>query len=660
MITNGLDKTSLGYLGEDYQYKLVKEFMEDKSCFKDLAPIIDQNMFTAQHLRQYVGTMLDYYKNHGDVPSYTSMSVEMRQKAHTQVDIELCEAVINKVRNTASDGSEQTREMATKFFKQQNIIKAANEMLKLAGSGDLENYDKCEELLKNALNTGNHEDYEESRLFDGIDEVLSNDFRTVIPTGIGKIDDTLNGGIGKGELGVIVGPSGYGKVQPYDAKIVTQNGYVEMRDIKVGSLVIGADGKSHKVTAVFPHKDWDFYRITFSDGVSTECGKEHLWNVNTYWQRVQKKHISGKSYRTEKGYWRKFVCPDYSYRTMSLGEIMEKGLYRGSRKAYNFKVPTTKPVEFNAIPVTIDPYTMGCMIGDGSFSNLALTVGNQDLVETKNNLSASTHSFRIIEYATRANCFRFHKDFKIELSKYYDLSLTSGNKYIHHDYLYNSLENRIALFNGLMDTDGTCSKHGYCSYSTKSKQLAEDIKQLVMSLGGFARINPKNRGYKNKKTGEYVDCGVHYEVYICLYDANIPIFRLSRKQERVKYHEEHYSGRYIKSIEYSRKADGQCIMVDCDDHLYLTDDFIVTHNTTVTTSMALTAAGCKSEQNNYKGFKVLQIVFEDRIKQIQRKHFSKITQVEACNLSKDEYSAHVKNIISQYENSQLTNSILVF
>ena len=211
MLNNAVDKTSLKYLGEEYQFKLVKEFMEDKSCFKDLAPIIDQNMFTGQYLRIYVGTMLEYLKKHGDVPSYTSMSIELRQKAHTQTDIEICDGIIKKIKETPSDGSEQTRDLATKFFKQQNIIKAANEMLRLAGNGDLENYDKCEELLRNALNTGNHEDYEESRLFDGIDETLSSDSRIVIPTGIGLIDDTLNGGIGKGELGCIVGPSGYGK-----------------------------------------------------------------------------------------------------------------------------------------------------------------------------------------------------------------------------------------------------------------------------------------------------------------------------------------------------------------------------------------------------------------------------------------------------------------
>ena len=116
-----LDKTTLGYLGEDVQFKIVKEFMEDKSCFKDLEPLIDQNMFTGQYLKMYVGTMLEYFRKHGIVPSYSSMSVELREKAHTEADIEICDAIIDKIRRTDSVGSEHTRELATRFFKQQNI-----------------------------------------------------------------------------------------------------------------------------------------------------------------------------------------------------------------------------------------------------------------------------------------------------------------------------------------------------------------------------------------------------------------------------------------------------------------------------------------------------------------------------------------------------------
>ena len=577
MVNNAVDKSSLKYLGEDYQYKLVKEFMEDKSCFKDLAPIIDQNMFTGQYLRTYVGTMLEYLKKHGDVPSYSSMAIELRQRAHTQADIEICDGVINKIKNTPSDGADQTKDLATKFFKQQNIIKAANEMLKLAGNGDLENYDKCEELLKNALSTGNHEDYEESRLFDGIDETLSNDFRIVIPTGIGKIDQTLNGGIGKGELGCIVGPSGYGKVQPYDAKIVTPNGYVEMRDIHVGSMVIGADGKPHKVIAVFPHKDWEFYKVTFSDSVTTECGKEHLWDVMD-------------------------MC-NHSNETMSLGDIMESGLFMDCKNVHRFKVPTTKPVEFDEINVDIEPYCIGRILGNDYYPTSEFDCATNDAFQ-----------------------------------KYYGLSFSFESKYIHHDYLFNSLDKRIELLNGLMDAAGFCTENGCCYYSTKSKAMAEDVRQLVFSLGGFASISANNEAY---------------EVSISLFDNGIKIFGISEMRKNVRYGIKDEDARYFEKVEFSRKADGQCILIDSDDHLYLTDNFIVTHNTTLTTAMSIHAATYKSEQNDFGGFKVMQIVFEDRIKQIQRKHFSKITQVEACNLSKEEYAHYVRNILDNYPERDL-------
>lgn len=554
-----IDKSSLQYLGEEYQYKLVKEFMEDKTCFKDLASIIDQNMFTGQYLRMYVGTMLEYLNKHGDVPSYSSMAVELRQKAHTQADIEICEGVINKIKKTSSDGSEQTRELATKFFKQQNIIKAANEMLRLAGNGDLENYDRCEQLLRDALNTGTHEDYEESRLFDGIEETLSEDFRTVIPTGVGKIDETLNGGIGKGELGVIVGSSGFGKVQPYDAKIVTPDGIVEMRDIKVGSKIIGADGKPHTVTGVFPHKDWRFYKVGFSDGVQTECGLEHLWNVSE----------CGRSYKA-----------------MPLGDIVEKGLFSNNDGRHRFKVQMAKPVEFTEKKTEVNPYVMGCMIASNGF-----------------------------------------------LDKCHEVS-------IDEEYLYNSIEKRIGLLNGLMDAHGNCNSRGYCGFVTKSFRLAKDVRTLILSLGGYAKIESNKNG--------------KYNVNIVLCDPYIPLFRIElEKQEKVKYRKENRSGRFIDNVQYSRTCDGQCIKVDADDELYLTDDFIVTHNTTLTTAMSLHAAGYKSDQNDHQGFKVLQIVFEDRIKQIQRKHFSRITQVEACNLSKEEYSDYVKDILNNYSDREM-------
>jgi archaellum biogenesis ATPase FlaH len=138
------------------------------------------------------------------------MEIELRDISHSDKEIETYLAIIEKIRNTTSEGVDRIREKAEKFFRQQNIVKTANEILRIAGNGDTDKYDACVGLLNDAMTQGLHNDFGE-KPFDHINETLSDDYRIPIPTGIGKIDETLEGGLGKGELGVIIGPSGFGK-----------------------------------------------------------------------------------------------------------------------------------------------------------------------------------------------------------------------------------------------------------------------------------------------------------------------------------------------------------------------------------------------------------------------------------------------------------------
>lgn len=203
-------RSDLGYLGETFQYRLTHEFMENHTFFEDLSSIIDQNMFTDPNLKTFVGVIKNYYEREGHVPSYDMLEVELRDISHSDKEIETYLAILEKVRNSASDGVERIRELAEKFFKQQNIIRTANEILKIAGNGDTNQYDACVDLLNDAMAKGTHNDFGEG-LFDHINETLSDDYRVPIPTGIGKIDEALEGGLGKGELGVIIGPTSFGK-----------------------------------------------------------------------------------------------------------------------------------------------------------------------------------------------------------------------------------------------------------------------------------------------------------------------------------------------------------------------------------------------------------------------------------------------------------------
>lgn len=205
------DKTNLGYLGEDFQYKLVHCFMENREFFKDMYDIIDQNSFTNPNLKTFVGVMKEEYEKHESVPSYDTMSIVLRDKATSSTDIEIMLGEIDTLKNMSSEGAEVVEELGSKFFKQQNIVKTANQILKIASNGVDE--DKCAkyiELMNDALNKGQHSDWG-SNVTDELDDTLSPDYRQPIPTGIGLLDETLEGGIGRGELGVIAGPTSFGK-----------------------------------------------------------------------------------------------------------------------------------------------------------------------------------------------------------------------------------------------------------------------------------------------------------------------------------------------------------------------------------------------------------------------------------------------------------------
>lgn len=643
-------KRDLGFLGEDFQYKFARELTDDKELFKDLNSVLDQNMFTDPSLKMYIGIMKEFYEKYDTVPSYDIIQTRMFELSHSDTEREFYEAVVKKIKTTSTEGSEYIRDTASKFFKQQNIIKTANEILKIAGNGDVKNYDRCVELLNNALNAGVHNDLG-TGVFDNEDETLSDDYRVSIPTGIEGVDEVLQGGIGKQEVGVIIGSSSFGKAQPLDARIITPNGFKRMGDMKVGDVVIGRDGKSHKVTNVFPQGKRPIYKVSFSNGTSCECDIEHLWNVNSLYQRCGKKYVPGKSKDRNDKYYK----PDRSFKTLTLKQILEKGLIRHGNR-FNFLIPKTEAVEFEEKSLAFDPYFVGYYFGDGCFSRCAITIGKQDVDEAKNNvMKGINEADEHLIYHKNRNIYSLSLlgETRKKIFSAFGNTSHAENKEIPVEYIFNSIPNRLALLQGLMDSDGFANKNGSCEFCSKSEKLAKQVQFIVRSLGGFASLKKDKSSYFSKKYSKQIDCGFKYRVTISMCDSEYPIFRYKRKQERVHYRKPSKQTIAIVSAEYVGEKEAQCIMVDSDEHLYLTEDFIVTHNTSMTTAMAGYASTYKCEQNGNEGFKVLQIVFEDRIKQIQRKHFGRITGVEAKDLGKPEYLDTVKAQLDNYPDKDM-------
>lgn len=610
-----LDKSNLGYLGIDFQYKLVKYFVEDHNFFEEVYDIIDQNAFSDINLRIFVGTLKDIYKKENIAPSYSTIELVLRSKANDEYEIKEWEELIEKLKKTSYEGSTLVKENALKFFKQQKLIKAANKILEKVGKGDIEQYEECLKIMEDALSTGNAEDYGKN-IFDLEEKALSDDYTVSVSTGISGLDEALGGGLDKGKFGLIIGPLGFGKALADDENVVTPDGYKQIKELKVGDYVIGSNGKSCKILGVYPQGERDIYKVTFSDKTSCRCDKEHLWNVNSLKQRRHRTRVNGK----------RFSSPDYSFKTMTLSDILNEGLVKDGMR--NFRIPITKPVEFEEKELKINPYLMGYFLGDGTFSRNAITCGKQDIGNCVEELKKCGEEFTVSYYDNRnIYCLNFKKTFKDNIHYYFNENHVSDNKFVPHDFKYNTIENRIALLNGLMDSDGTSQKNGTSCFNTKSKQLALDVRDIVLSLGGFATIREKKTGYNYK--GNYVDCGIQYECTITLTDESIPIFRFERKQKRVKYRKKYKDCKYIDKVEYVGKQNAICIKVDSEDELFLTNDYIVTHNTTLATAMASAAATTRCEQNNNQGWKVVQIYFEDDDVDITRKHFSRLVDKEA-------------------------------
>lgn len=540
-----LNKSDLGYLGIDFQYRFIKALMEDNGLFRDLHGIIDQNMFTDPLLKTYVGTMKNYYEKNDAFPSYEMMGIALNSQCKSDIDKEMYEALNKKIRQTQCDGVNEIKEMGIKFFRQQNIIKTANSILNIAGTGDTERYDQCVDLLQEALSKGASYNLGE-HLFDELNETLADDYREPIPTGIGKLDESLNGGLGKGELGVIIGSSGFGKSQPLTSRILTPKGFKLMKDITIGDEVIGRDGMPYSVTGVFPQGKRPIYRVTFSNDTSCECDIEHLWNV-----RYKK---SSK------------------YETITLQEIIENGYMDD-----NFQIPSCHIVLFEERKMDKKPYYIGLKISE---------------------------------------------------------SLKNGIEYsVPNNAIYNTVIRRVTLLQAIIDTLADVNALGKYKIPFKSyNKTVDNLIFIIRSLG----------------------CDLHIEYNSIIIDNISNIINLLLVDENTKYtKDDDREPIFIEKIEPIGYEEAKCIMVDSDEHLYITEDFIVTHNTTVTTAMANFAATYKCEKNLNQGYNVLQIVFEDGVKAIKRKHLAHLTQIEACNLSKPEFINEVKDKISKCEDYEL-------
>lgn len=207
---NKIENKNLGYLGIDFQFKLVHHLIEDKKYFGDMVGILDNNMFTDPNLRKFMGSAINYFDVYGISPSYETVAIDLKIGAKDEIESAEIDELVETIKHSSGEGVDMVKNTAHRFFKQQNYTKVINKVSELLRVGDIDRIDELEDLWQKAMMLGNRDDMG-VKLRDNLVDVLSEDYRQTIPTGVEGIDDILEGGLGKGELGVIIGSSGFGK-----------------------------------------------------------------------------------------------------------------------------------------------------------------------------------------------------------------------------------------------------------------------------------------------------------------------------------------------------------------------------------------------------------------------------------------------------------------
>lgn len=376
-------------------------------------------------------------------------------------------------------------------------------------------------------------------------------------------------------LTIVHGPAGTSKAQPLTSPILTPNGWVKMGDIQVGDRVMSSDGKPTIVIGVFPQGEKDIWELTFSDGVKVECCSDHLWLTQTEADRNNRKWtetVNGKRSRYR-------IQREGIVKTTN--EIIET-LYT-KRGRINHTIPITQPVEFQYQETEIDPYVMGCLLGDGCFrKSVKFTTSDLEIIESVRELIDDEISVVYrgrYDYALVKEPEVKENKIKKYLSKLGLWDKLSSDKFIPDCYKFNTIENRISILRGLMDTDGSVSKDGtYVSFSSTSNKLIEDVREIVESLGGLVTDRTPFIGYYYNKKREKIFGKTSYGITIKM-NENINPFSLKRKSNLVTPKTKYKPMRYIVSAKLIGKKEAQCIKVDHPSHLYLTNNYIVTHNT---------------------------------------------------------------------------------
>lgn len=379
---------------------------------------------------------------------------------------------------------------------------------------------------------------------------------------------------------ILSAQQGTGKAEPNDTPIPTPKGWTLMGNIKVGDTVFDRLGKPTKVLGVYPQGVKPVYKIKFSDGRVNYTADEHLWDIYTDSTKKDKRKNNN-------------IKP-LTITTLELKNKIDNSMVGKIDRERCYFVQYNKCVEYPKNNLPVHPYVLGALLGDGCLTcdGLLISSNERDVVEKvasylnvsirdkKNNY---TWGLRSSESTEGKMCKKYLKET--------GLNTIAKHKYIPKEYLESSKEDRLELLKGLMDTDGCVNVKNRFGFSTSSDKLRDGFIELCRSLGYIVSCSVNDR--------RNIGNGISYDIRI---QTNDIIFSSKKHLQRYENNNKKYNtgirnNDYIRvvSVDYFGESECTCIQVDNKEHLYLTNNFTVTHNTFMGLACGLEQVINKSE-----------------------------------------------------------------
>lgn len=335
----------------------------------------------------------------------------------------------------------------------------------------------------------------------------------------------------------------FGKALALDEEVITPNGFLKMADVEVGNEIYDEKGGLTTISHVWDIvTDRDVYEVEFDNGQVIKACEDHRWLTSTKSARKTKR--DGVTTRGKEG--------------ITTTKEIAKTLMAG--KEFNHQIKKAQPLNLPEKNLPIDPYLFGCWLGDGGTHGAKISSVDEEILEAFRS-TYGINSYGGCDYGILGGF----------ITKLKELGVV-GKKFVPHDYLFGSIEQRLALLQGLMDTDGTINKIGnHACFDNVNEDLADAVFWLVSSLG----MKPKKTSRIPKLKGK--ECK---ECFRVMFRPDKPVFRLKRKLERINITGVKAGNHTIVACRNIGKIPARCITVTNDSHLYLTSrSCIPTHNT---------------------------------------------------------------------------------